>query len=97
VRFLSWETVLHKLLQHESFPRAAALHKLPQCVSLPRAAALQEQAAPVWVPQGVTSPASTPALAWASLSMGPQVLAGACSSAGSPWCHSSFRHPPAPA
>jgi len=25
----SWETVLHKLLQHESFPWAAALHELP--------------------------------------------------------------------
>jgi len=28
VRFLSWETVLHKLLHCESFPRAAALHEL---------------------------------------------------------------------
>jgi len=27
---LTWETVLHKVLQHESFPWAAALHKLPQ-------------------------------------------------------------------
>ena len=47
VRSLSWETVLHKLLQYESFPWAAALHKLPQRGSLPRGAVLQEQAAPV--------------------------------------------------
>jgi len=38
----------------------------------------------VWVPHGVTSPASKPAPAWAPLSMGPQVLPGACSSAGLP-------------
>ena len=38
-----WETVLHELLQHEFFPRGAVL---------------QEQAAPGWVPHGVTSPAS---------------------------------------
>jgi len=35
VRFLSQETVLHKLLQRESFPRAAVLHELPQCGSVP--------------------------------------------------------------
>jgi len=35
VRSLSWETVLHKLLQGESFPQAAALHELPQYGSLP--------------------------------------------------------------
>jgi len=39
---------------------------------------------------GVTSSASKPALAWASLSTGPQVLEGSCSSAGSPWVHSLF-------
>jgi len=32
---LSQETVLHKLLQRESFPRGAALHTLPQRGSLP--------------------------------------------------------------
>jgi len=37
---------------------------------------------------GVTGPASKPAPAWAPLSTGLQVLAGACSSAGSPWGHS---------
>jgi len=84
VRSLSWETVLYKLLQRESFPFGAALHKLPHCRSLPRSAILQEQAAPVWVPHGVTSPASKPALAWAPLSTGPQVLPGACSSAELP-------------
>jgi len=52
VRSLSWETVLHKLLQRESFPQAAALHKLPQRGSFPRGAVLQEQAAPAWVPTG---------------------------------------------
>jgi len=30
VKSLSWETILHKLLQHESFPWAAALHELLQ-------------------------------------------------------------------
>jgi len=35
-------------------------------------------------PHRVTSPASKPALAWAPLSTGPQVLAGACSSTGLP-------------
>jgi len=87
MRSLSRETVLHKRLQCESFPRAAALHKLPQCGSFPWGAVLQEQAAPAWVPHGVTSPASKPAPVWAPLSMGPQVLAGACSSVGSPWGH----------
>jgi len=42
----------------------------------------------VWVPHRVTSPVSKPALAWAPLSMGPQVLPGACSSMGSPRGHS---------
>jgi len=36
----------------------------------------------------VTSPARKPASVWASLSTGPQVLVGACSSMGSPWGHS---------
>jgi len=88
LRSLSHGTVLHKLLQHDSFPWGAALHKLPQCASLPRVTVLQEQAAPAWVPHGVWSPASKPALVWCPLSMGPQVLAGACSGAGSPWGHS---------
>jgi len=88
LRSLSRETVLHKLLQHGSFPWAAALHKLPQRGSFPQGAVLQAQAAPVWVPHGVTSPASKPALAWAPLSMGPQVVTGACSSAGSSQGHS---------
>jgi len=62
------------------------------------------QTAPAWVvptgcspsgtgcssvgPHGVKSPASKPALAWAPLSMGPQVQPGACSSTGSPRGHS---------
>ena len=32
---LSWEKVLHELLQHESFPQAAVLHGMLQCGSLP--------------------------------------------------------------
>jgi len=68
VRSLSRETVLHKLLQRESFPWGAVLHKLPQCGSLPQGAVLQEQAAPAWVLHRVTSPANKPAPAWASLS-----------------------------
>jgi len=71
VRSLSRETVLHKLLQRESFPWAAALHTLPQRGSLPWGAVLQEQAAPAWIPHGVRSPASKPALALAPLSTGP--------------------------
>jgi len=56
--------------------------------SFPQDAVPQEQAVPAWVPHRVTSPASKPAPAWAPLSMGLQVLAGACSSAGSPQGHS---------
>jgi len=84
VRSLSQERVLHKLLQRESLPWAAALHKLPQHGYFPRGAVLQEQTPPAWVHHGVMSPASKPAPAWAPLSTGLQVLAGACSSAGSP-------------
>jgi len=86
-RSLSQETVLHKLLQCESFPWAAALHKLPQCGSFPQGAVLQEQAAPAWVPHGITSPATKSAPEWVLLSAGLQVLAGACSSTGSPQGH----------
>jgi len=82
------ETVLHELLQHQSFPCNTVLHKLPQHGSLPWGAVLQEQAAPVWVPDRVTSPASKPAPAWAPLSMHPQVLAGAFSCPGFPQEHS---------
>jgi len=57
---------------------------------------LQEQTAPALVPHEVTSTASKPAPAWATLSTGPQVLAGACSSMGSPQGHSLlWAHPPA--
>jgi len=94
VRSLSWETVLHKLLQCESFPSVEVFHKLPQRGSLPRSAVPQEQAAPAWVPHRVTSPATKPALVWAPLSMAPQVLAGACSSMGSPQGHSLLQASP---
>ena len=88
MRSLSQETVLRKLLQHESIPRAAAPHELPQHGSLPQGAVLQEQAAPVWVPHWVTSPVSKPAPMWAPLSTGLQVRAEACSSADTPRGHS---------
>jgi len=90
---LSQETVLHKLLQCESFPRAAILHELPQWGSLPQGAVLQEQTAPAWVPHRVTSPASKPAPVWAPLSTGPQVLPAKIPHGVT----ASFRHPPAPA
>jgi len=61
MKSLSRDTVLHELLQCESFPWAAALHDLPQRGSLPWGAVLQEQAVPAWVPPGVISPASKPA------------------------------------
>jgi len=70
--------------QHESIPRACSSQTAPALGPFPRGAVLQEQAAPAWVPHGVTSPASKPPPAWAPLSMGPQVLAGACSSVGLP-------------
>ena len=85
---LPGETVLHKLLQRGSFPQAAVLHELLQRGPFPWGAVLQEQAAPAWVPRGVTSPASKPAPSWAPLSMGLQVLPGTCSSMGFPWGHS---------
>jgi len=62
---LPQETVLHDLLQHGYFPQAAVLHKLLQHGSFPQGAVLQEQAAAVWVPHVVTSPASKPAPEWA--------------------------------
>jgi len=93
VRSLSQETALHRLLQHESFPQAAALHKLPLHGSLPRGAVLQEQAAPAWVSHGVYKPCQQTCSGFSSLflSMGAQVLPGACSTVGSPRGH-SFRH-----
>jgi len=87
VKSLSQETVLHELLQCESFPQAAALHKLPQHGCFPRGAVLQEQAPPAWVSHWVTRSASKPS----PLSTGLQVLAGACSSMGSPWGQSLFQ------
>lgn len=66
---IPWETVLHKLLQHEFFPQAAVLHKLLQHRSFPWDAVLQEQIVLVWVHHRVTSPASTPSPVWVTLSM----------------------------
>jgi len=88
---LPQETVLHKLLQQESFPRAAAPYELLQRESFPRGAILQEQAAPAWVLHGFPSPASKPAPSLAPLSMGQQVLAGACSRMGFSQDHSPHR------
>jgi len=80
---LSRDTVLHKLLQHESFPRAAAPAWVPSTGCSPSGTGCSSVG-----PHGVTSPASKPAPAWAPLSTGPQVLPGACSSVGSPQGHS---------
>jgi len=85
---LSQEAVLHKRLQHESFPWAAALPELPQRGSLPTGCSPSGTGCSSMGPHGVTSPGSKPALAWAPLSTGPQVLAGVWSSAGSPRGHS---------
>jgi len=97
VRSLSQETVLHKLLRHESFPRGAALHELPQRGSFPWGAVPQEQAAPAWIPTG--SPALPANLLQRGL-LSPRV----CRSWHPPapaWAPhgvtASFRHPPAPA
>jgi len=64
--------------------------------SVPWGAVLQEQAAPAWVPHGVASPASKPALVQASLS--PQVQRS-CQEPVSVWAShrvtASFKHPPA--
>jgi len=63
------ETVQQELLQSESLLRATDLNELFQHGSFPWGAVLQEQAAPAWVPCGVTSPASKPAPVWASVSL----------------------------
>ncbi|KAK4830730.1 hypothetical protein QYF61_013180 [Mycteria americana] len=52
-----WETVLHELLQHESFPQAAALHKLLQHRSFPQGAVLRNELLQCGSPHGVTGPA----------------------------------------
>jgi len=88
VRSLSRETVLHKLLQRESFQQAAVLHKLPEHWSFLWSTVLQEQAAPAWFSHGITSPGTKPASTWASRSTGLRVLAGACYSTGFPRDHS---------
>jgi len=69
----------------------------PSVGTFPRGAVLQEEAAPAWVPHGVTSPSSKPTSVWAPLSTGPQVLAGACCSVVSPWGHSLLQASPPPA
>jgi len=71
-----------------------ALQFLMSCSSVgpfPRGVVLWDQTAPVWVPPWVTSPASKPAPVWAPLSLGPQVLPGACSSTGLPRGHGLLR------
>lgn len=51
MRSLSWETILHKPLQHMSFShQAAALHKLLQHRSLPQGAVLWEHTASSMLP-----------------------------------------------
>lgn len=66
------ETVLLELLQCASFPRPAALHELLHHWVLSSGSILQEQAA--------SDSSNKPAPVWTPLSIGPQVLPGACSS-----------------
>jgi len=97
VRFLSRKTVLHNLLQRESFPWAAALHELPQGRSFPQGAVLQELAAPAWVPMG--SQALPENLLWCGF-LSPWVRKSWQKPAPARAPHgvrASFRHPPAPA
>ena len=61
---LPWETVLHKLLQHDTFPRAAVLQKSLQHASFPQDVFFQEQTAQVWVHHGVTNTARKPVQAY---------------------------------
>jgi len=96
VRSLSRDTVLHKLLQRESFPWSAVLHKLPLHGSFPQGAVLQEQDASAWVPQGVTSPDSKPAQAWAPFSTVHRSWQEPAPAWPPPGVTASFRHPPAP-
>jgi len=79
-------TVLHTLLQCESFPRAAVLHEL-SCGVHPQGAVVQEQTPPACMTHGITSPVSKTAPARAHLSTGTWVLPGTCSSAGFPTGH----------
>jgi len=97
MRSVSQETVLHKLLQHESFPWAAALHKLPQGGSFPGSAVLQEQAAPAWVPTGSQA---LPAKLLRCGLLSPQVHRSwqePAPAQGPQGVTASFRHPLAPA
>jgi len=81
VRSLSRETVLHKLLQCESFPQGAVL---------------QAQTTPAWVPHGVTSPASKPVPVWPPLSpWGHRSCQEPAPARASHELTVSFGHPPA--
>jgi len=77
---LLWDTVLHKLsnvrlsYRLQIFTNCSSMSLFHVC--FPQGAVLQEQAAPAWVPHGVIGPASKPALVWAPLSTGLQVLPG---------------------
>jgi len=95
MRSLSQETVLHKLLQCESFPRAAALHELPSVGPFHRVQSFRNRLLQRGSPMG--SQALPANLLWCGLL--------------SPWVHrswqeptpvwaphgvtASFRHPPA--
>jgi len=95
VRTLSRETVLHKLLQCESFPQGAALHELLQRESFPQVTVLQEQATPAWVPHEVTSPASKPAPAWVLSPRVHRTWQRPAPARAPQGVTASFRHPPA--
>lgn len=87
VESLPQKKVHHRLLQHESFLKAAVLHG-----SLPCGLVLQEKPVSEWVTHMVTNPASKLAPMWSPLSMASQVLLGTCSSENLPWGHIFSRH-----
>jgi len=68
----------------------------PNVGLFPQGAVLQEQAAPVWVPHGVTSPASKPAPGRAPLSMGKRSWKELAPAQAPLGVTTSCRHPPAP-
>lgn len=91
VRFLPWDRVLIKLLKTESFTQAEVLHELLHHRCLPWGAVFRNRLLQCGISHGVTSLNSKSASTSVSLSVGPQVLPGACFSTGLPWGQVSFR------
>ena len=80
------DTVLHELLQCESFPWAAVLHKLLQYQYFSWGAVLQEQSTPAWALDDAAGPSRS--LLHCGLSMGYSFLqvTYVCSSMASSMC-----------